>query len=232
MPTKTIVDASVPNAGRVYDFLLGGHHNFEIDRRAAEQIRTMMPFLPKLMRLFRWCLQDLAYELTYVRGYDMIVDFASGLPTADHLHTAVAPGTTIIYSDRDPVCVEYGREILEDTPNVHYFQADCRFPLELLGRPEVKAIMDGKKRTSRMRTSPTSRATCTASPMTRAAWPSICSLPMSRTRRGARSWSCTNVWATRFSSAPWSSSRRSFMVGRPMNSASARWKTGTVSNRR
>ena len=146
MPTKTIVDASVPNAGRVYDFLLGGHHNFEIDRRAAEQIRTMMPFLPKLMRLFRWCLQDLAYELTYVRGYDMIVDFASGLPTADHLHTAVAPGTTIIYSDRDPVCVEYGREILEDTPNVHYFQADCRFPLELLGRPEVKAIMDGKKR--------------------------------------------------------------------------------------
>ena len=25
MPEKTIVDASVPNAGRIYDYLLGGH---------------------------------------------------------------------------------------------------------------------------------------------------------------------------------------------------------------
>lgn len=146
MATKTIVDASIPNAGRVYDYLLGGHHNFEIDRRAAEQIKHVTPFLPKLMRLFRWCLQDLAYELTYVRGYDAIVDFASGLPTSDHLHTAVAPGTTVIYSDRDPVCVEYGLEILANTPNVHYFQADCRYPVEYLNRPEIQSILSGKRR--------------------------------------------------------------------------------------
>lgn len=146
MPTRTIVDATIPSAGRVYDYLLGGHHNFEIDRRAAERVRTLIPFLPKLMRLFRWCLQDLAYELTYVRGYDAIVDFASGLPTSDHLHSAVAPGTTVIYSDRDPVSVEYGLEILENTPNVHYFQADCRYPLEYLSRPEVQSILNGKRK--------------------------------------------------------------------------------------
>ncbi|MBX3085609.1 MAG: SAM-dependent methyltransferase [Anaerolineae bacterium] len=146
MPPKTIVDASVPNAGRVYDYLLGGHHNFEIDRLAGDRVKTMMPFLPKLMRLFRWCLGDLAYELTHERGYDTIIDFASGLPTTDHLHTAVAPGTTVIYSDRDPVCVEYGREILGGTPNVHYFQADCRQPEELLNRPDVRAILGDKRR--------------------------------------------------------------------------------------
>ncbi len=146
MATKTIVDASVANAGRVYDYLLGGHHNFEIDRRAAEQVKLATPFLPRLMRLFRWCLQDLAYELTYVRGYDTIVDFASGLPTSDHLHTGVAPGTTVIYSDRDPVCVEYGLEILANTPNVHYFQADCRNPIEYLNRPEIQSILNGRRR--------------------------------------------------------------------------------------
>ena len=146
MPTKTIVDASVPNAGRIYDYLLGGHHNFEIDRQAGDRIQGLMPFLPKLMRLFRWALQDVAYELTHVRGYDAIVDFASGLPTADHLHTAVAPGTTIIYSDRDSVCVEYGREILGSTPDVYYFQADCRDPDEFLDRPDVQKILAGKKR--------------------------------------------------------------------------------------
>jgi len=145
MPTKTIVDASVPNAGRVYDYLLGGHHNFEIDRRAGDQIRALMPFVPKIMRLFRWCIPDLAYTLTYERGYDTIIDFASGLPTADHLHNNVAPGTTIIYSDRDPVCVEYGREILGSTPNVYYLQADCRYPEQFFNRPDVQEILNGKR---------------------------------------------------------------------------------------
>lgn len=146
MANKTIVDASIPNAGRVYDFLLGGHHNFEIDRQAGERVKSLLPFLPRLMRLFRWCLADIAHELTYVRGYDTIIDFASGLPTSDHLHSAVKPGTTIIYSDIDSVCVEYGREILGATPNTYYFQADCRYPEELLNRPEVQEILDGKRR--------------------------------------------------------------------------------------
>ena len=141
MPEKTIVDASVPNAGRIYDYLLGGHHNFEIDRRAGDQIKELLPFLPKMMRLSRWCLQDVARTLTEERGFKTVIDFASGLPTMDHIHTAVAPGTTIIYSDHDPVTVEYGREILGDTPNVYYFQADCRRPEELLNRSEVVEIL-------------------------------------------------------------------------------------------
>ncbi|MFB0537078.1 MAG: SAM-dependent methyltransferase [Anaerolineae bacterium] len=141
MPEKTIADANVPNAGRIYDYLLGGHHNFEIDRRAGDQVKEVLPFLPKAMRLSRWCLQDVARTLTVERGFNTIIDFASGLPTMDHIHTAVAPGTTVIYSDHDPVTVEYGREILGDTPNVHCFQADCRRPEELLARSEAKEIL-------------------------------------------------------------------------------------------
>ena len=141
MPEKTMMDASVPNAGRIYDYLLGGHHNFEIDRRVGDQIREILLFLPKMMRLSRWCLQDVARTLTVERGFDTIVDFASGLPTMDHIHTAVAPGTTVIYSDHDSVAVEYGREILGDTPNAYYFEADCRRPEELLARSEVNEIL-------------------------------------------------------------------------------------------
>jgi hypothetical protein len=141
MPEKTMMDASVPNAGRIYDYLLGGHHNFEIDRRVGDQIKALLPFLPKAMRLSRWCLQDVARVLTTERGFDTIIDFASGLPTMDHIHTAVVPGTTVIYSDHDPVAVEYGREILGDTPNTYYFEADCRRPEELLARSEVKEVL-------------------------------------------------------------------------------------------
>ena len=141
----SIIDASVPSAGRVYDYLLGGHHNFEVDRQAAERLLELQPFMAKVMRLQRWCLQDIAEEMTVRRGYDTVIDFASGLPTNDHLHHVVPEGTTVIYSDYDPVVVEYAREILGDTPNVHFFKADACRPEELLYSPEVEEILDGKR---------------------------------------------------------------------------------------
>jgi hypothetical protein len=145
MPVPTISDTTKPNGGRLYDYFLGGHHNFEVDRQAAEQLIKLLPFLPKAARLQRWCLQDLAVELTEKRGFDIIVDFASGLPTEDHIHMVVPKGTTVIYSDYDPVTVEYGREILGDTPNVYQFQADARRPEELLSRREVQEILKGRR---------------------------------------------------------------------------------------
>jgi hypothetical protein len=142
---EDIMNAGVPNAGRMYDYLLGGHHNFEVDRQAAEQMIKLLPFAPKSSRLQRWCLQDIAEELAVRRGFDIIIDFASGLPTQDHIHTVVPEGTTVIYSDYDPVVVEYAREILGDTPNVYFFAADARRPEELLNRPEVKVILGDKR---------------------------------------------------------------------------------------
>jgi hypothetical protein len=145
MPQESITDTSKPNAGRIYDYLLGGSHNFEVDRQAAEQIVKLFPYMPKTMRLMRWCLQDLAVELSKKRGFKVIIDFASGLPTNDHIHLAVPAGTTVIYSDWDPVVVEYGREILKGVSNVHYFHADARHPEELLNRPEVEDILKGQR---------------------------------------------------------------------------------------
>lgn len=146
MSNESIIDDSKPNAGRMYDYYLGGNHNFEVDRMAAEQVISLMPFAPKGARLQRWALQDIAAELTQRRGYDVIIDFASGLPTNDHIHQIAPPGTTIIYSDYDPVVVEYARDILGETPNVFYFEANAAEPEALLGRPEVQEILNGKRK--------------------------------------------------------------------------------------
>src|SRR5947209_1909780 len=135
------MDISKPNAGRIYDYILGGHHNFEADRRAADFLVKRIPFLPKAMRMQRWCLQDLAQELTAKRGYDLIVDFASGLPTQDNIHAVVPAGTTVIYSDSDPVVVEYARQILHGLNDVHIFHADACRPEELLNRPQVTGLL-------------------------------------------------------------------------------------------
>lgn len=146
MSPESIIDTSRPSAGRIYDYFLGGHHNFEVDRQAADALIRRVPFIPKFARLQRWCLQDLAVELAERRGFDVIIDFASGLPTNDHIHHIVPAGTTVIYSDYDPVVVEYAREILADTPNVHFFHADARRPDELLTRPAVEALLAGRRR--------------------------------------------------------------------------------------
>jgi hypothetical protein len=146
MPEESIVDTSRPSAGRIYDYYLGGNHNFEVDRQAAEKLLQILPFIRKFVRLQRWALQDLATELTERRGFDVIIDFASGLPTNDHLHHVVPSGTTVIYSDYDPVVVEYAHEILKDTPNVYYFHADARQPEELLNRSEVQQILNGRRK--------------------------------------------------------------------------------------
>jgi hypothetical protein len=84
--------------------------------------------------------------LTEKYGFDVIIDFASGLPTNDHIHYKVPPGTTVIYSDYDPITVEYGCEILGNTPNVYMFEGDARNPEELLNRAEVQKILGGKRK--------------------------------------------------------------------------------------
>lgn len=146
MPKESIIDDSRPNAGRMYDYYLGGNHNFEVDRQAAEQVIKLLPFAPKGARLQRWALQDIAAELTERRGYDVIIDFASGLPTNDHIHQVAPQGTTIIYSDHDPVVVEYAHDILGDTPNVYFFEANAAEPEALLNRPDVQEILGGRRK--------------------------------------------------------------------------------------
>ncbi|MEV6488908.1 SAM-dependent methyltransferase, partial [Actinoplanes sp. NPDC051633] len=44
------IDASVPNAARMYDYYLGGKDNFAVDRAAAEAVQHEAPEMPELAR--------------------------------------------------------------------------------------------------------------------------------------------------------------------------------------
>ena len=46
---SSIANPSTPNAGRTYDFLLGGHHNFEVDRQTSENLLQIAPFMPQVL---------------------------------------------------------------------------------------------------------------------------------------------------------------------------------------
>lgn len=128
---RGFADSSKPNAGRIYDYLLGGHHNFEIDRQAAQQIVGTFPFIPHLARLVRWFLGEAIRRLCE-ENYTQFLDFASGLPTVDHIHEIASKGTKVIYSDIDPVTVAYGKEIVSDNSDIRYVQCDAAKPQDIL----------------------------------------------------------------------------------------------------
>ncbi len=116
LPTE--VDLTRPSAARVYDYFLGGAHNFEIDRQLAEQIAAMTPNLADTMRAGRAFLRRAVAELTRL-GIDQFLDIGSGIPTVGNVHEVaqgINPEARIVYVDIDPVAVAHSRSILDGQP--------------------------------------------------------------------------------------------------------------------
>ncbi len=128
---KKTIDTSQAHTGRVYDYILGGTQNFEADRQAAEAVIKLAPSVRTQAQLNRWFLQFVANRWAE-EGHTQILDLASGLPTQGHFNDHL-PNARILFSDHDPLSVQYGQEILQDSPNMRYVLADLRDPTELLG---------------------------------------------------------------------------------------------------
>lgn len=127
--TKAI-DTSKPNPGRVYDYILGGTQNFEVDRQAADAFLKIVPSAPVMARVNRWFLQMIA-DRWAAEGRTRVLDLASGMPTQGHFNDHM-PNGRVLFSDNDMLTVEYGKDLLKDQPNMRYEHADLREPARLL----------------------------------------------------------------------------------------------------
>ena len=136
MSETTIVDINIPNAGRVYDYVLGGSHNFESDRQAGEYMISLVPSTRKWVRMLRMFLNEATHRLSE-EGFERFLDFASGLPTADHIHQLL-PNASVVYTDSDPVTVVYSQELVKDNEKVRYLDGDIRNIAAILNSPTVK----------------------------------------------------------------------------------------------
>ncbi len=128
------MDSTKPNISRIYDYVLGGQHNLEVDRNVARQILKMFPSYPRWARLNRDFLQAMARRWE-AEGRAHILDLGSGMPTQGHFHS-VMPAARVLYSDSDPVAVEYARGLIGNNPAVAYLEADLREPGPLLRAAE------------------------------------------------------------------------------------------------
>ncbi|WP_326554832.1 SAM-dependent methyltransferase [Micromonospora sp. NBC_01813] len=138
------VDLGRPSAARVYDFFLGGAHNFEVDRQLAAQIAAMTPHLAETMRAGRAFLRR-AVRTLLAEGIDQFLDIGSGIPTVGNVHEvahAVAPAATVLYVDIDPVAVAHSRSILADVPQAAVIQADLRDPDAICEQAAASGLID------------------------------------------------------------------------------------------
>ncbi|WP_433871608.1 SAM-dependent methyltransferase [Saccharopolyspora sp. CA-218241] len=138
------IDLDTPNVARVYDYYLGGAHNFQVDRRFAEKAIAMFPATRELARRNRAFLQRAVRELAGL-GCEQFLDLGSGIPTAGHVHEIArrtAPRARVAYVDNEPVAVEHSRMLVGDVDGVVAVRADFTRPDEVLGHPEVRSVLD------------------------------------------------------------------------------------------
>ena len=138
------IDAQRPNAARVYDYYLGGSHNFAVDREMAEQAIALWPELPVLIHANRSFLRR-AVKFLVGQGIRQFLDLGSGIPTVGNVHEIAqgeAPESRVVYVDTDPVAVAYSRHLLEGNSTAATIQADLRQPGQVLDDPVIGDLLD------------------------------------------------------------------------------------------
>ncbi|MFJ6542982.1 SAM-dependent methyltransferase [Streptomyces sp. NPDC003656] len=138
------IDISVPSVSRMYDYYLGGSHNFEVDREAARSAMEFIPGLPKIMQANRAFLRR-AVRFATDQGLTQFLDIGSGIPTYGNVHEiaqSAVPGARVVYVDHDPVAVAHSEAVLAGNPDTEVVAADLRKPQEILASPQVERLLD------------------------------------------------------------------------------------------
>ncbi|HEU5471471.1 MAG TPA: SAM-dependent methyltransferase [Actinophytocola sp.] len=138
------IDVTVPNAARMYDYALGGYHNFAVDREFVERAEKAIPGATLVAHMNRAFLGR-AVRWLAGQGIRQFLDIGSGIPTLGNVHEialAAAPDARVMYVDLDPVAVAHSRAILAGQPRVGVLEADVRKPQSITDHPDVTELLD------------------------------------------------------------------------------------------
>lgn len=139
------VDLSRPSPARVYDYLLGGRHNFPVDRALADQMLAVEPDARRWAAANRSFLGRAVKHLLTV-GVRQFIDLGAGIPTVGNVHDVALGATSdarVVYVDVDQVAVTHGRHLVADVSDrVGVVQADLRKPEAVLSDPVTQRLID------------------------------------------------------------------------------------------
>jgi hypothetical protein len=137
------IDVDLPSAARVYDFLLGGGHNFAADRALAEDLAGVLP-VRDMARMNRAFLRRAVLFMAEA-GIRQYVDLGSGIPTVGNVHEVAQqarPGSRVVYVDHERIAVAHSDLLLRDNDGAAIIQADLRKPEAILYAPQLRRLVD------------------------------------------------------------------------------------------
>ena len=138
------IDVERPSSARMYDYVLGGAHNFAVDRQVAEQVLAVYPDFRKRVYAHRAFLRRVVQFLVDA-GMRQFLDIGSGIPTVGHVHEiaqGAAPESRVVFVDIDPVAVTHSRDILRGNDRTAVIQEDVRRPEAILAHPDLRRLLD------------------------------------------------------------------------------------------
>jgi hypothetical protein len=139
------IDIGKANVARVYDWWLGGDHNFRVDQDAARAMIAVEPNARAIARANRAFLGRAVRFLAAEAGIRQFLDIGSGIPTENNVHQVAqncAPGARVLYVDSDDVVIAHSRLMLNDIQDTGVIQADLREPAKILADPETQLLLD------------------------------------------------------------------------------------------
>ncbi|RVX42171.1 S-adenosyl methyltransferase [Nonomuraea polychroma] len=139
------IDTTKPSVARVYDFMLGGKDNYEIDRQVARRVLEVAPDGPEAARANREFLARVVRYLAGEAGIRQFLDLGSGLPTQGNVHEIAQSVTThphVVYVDHDPIVLIHGRALLAVDDTTTVVEAELTDPEAILAHPDVKRLID------------------------------------------------------------------------------------------
>jgi O-methyltransferase involved in polyketide biosynthesis len=106
-----------PSSARVYDYFLGGEHNYAIDRHFAENQLLQVPLIGEGMKSNRRFIGR-AVRFALDAGVRQFVDIGSGLPSQGQAHEIADreyPGAQarVVYVDNEPIAHAHSEILLD-----------------------------------------------------------------------------------------------------------------------
>ena len=138
------VDIRRANVARVYDYLLGGSHNFLADQDVGRALAAVEPDV----RAIAWANRRFlgrAVRFLSQAGIRQFLDIGSGIPTEGNVHEVaeqVDPGARVVYADIDEVALAHSKTILAGRENTAIIQGDLREPERILADEDTVRLID------------------------------------------------------------------------------------------
>ena len=138
------VDTKRANVARVYDYWLGGSHNFLADQDLGRAIAAVEPNARKFARSGRDFLGR-AVRFLGEAGIRQFLDIGSGIPTQGNVHEVAQqadPDARVVYADIDPVAIAHSKAILAGNEHAAIIDADLREPEKILAHQVTGLLID------------------------------------------------------------------------------------------